>query len=413
MYSDGSGGETDSAGQAVLDVEVAAMLEKAAIRVVDGNPDGVVSPFFARPKATPGKWRPIVSLKKVNEHIRYQRFRMTTVRDIKLWVREGHFFSSIDLSDAYFSIPLHQTVWRFIRFVWRDLTYEFMVNMFGLGPSARLFTKVLAVVIRFLRNAFEMLIQGYIDDFLIQALTSLQCEVQTHIAIIVFHVLGFKVNFEKSSLRPSTAINHLGFDWDSQEMTVSVPRDKVVKLCDLAEGFVLKGGCTADELRSFLGRAESVRPAAELAPLHYRDLQDLMPRRRSWNGRAFLPLTQGAKDDLHWWISGFPSQCTSPLQRGPATLEMSTDASSRWGWGGTSSRGSFQGPWKGKEAAWHINLQELVAAELGLSFSSVNGYRAAIARFLGETGSEAASAKPVRRLLKGVFNRTPHHSSLL
>ena len=93
------------------------MLRKGAIRQVGTNTDGVVSPFFARPKATPGKWRPIVSMKMVNKFIRRQKFCMVTVKHLKLWVRQGHFFASIDLSDAYFSIPLHNTVYKFIRFV--------------------------------------------------------------------------------------------------------------------------------------------------------------------------------------------------------------------------------------------------------------------------------------------------------
>ena len=118
---------TDEAGKEVLDHEVASMITKGAIRQVTDNPDGVISPFFARPKSTPGKWRPIVSMKQVNNHIRYVKFRMVTVKDLKLWVRQGYYFTSIDLRDAYFSIPLHKTVWRVIRFVWRDLTYEFMV----------------------------------------------------------------------------------------------------------------------------------------------------------------------------------------------------------------------------------------------------------------------------------------------
>ena len=240
---------TDSKGEAVLDKEVESMIYKGATRLIEHNSDGVVSPFFARPKSTPGKWRPIVSLKTVNKHIRPKSFRMVTVKDLKLWIREKYYFTSIDLSDAYFSIPLHNTVWKFIRFVWRDLTYEFMVNMFGLAPSARLFTKVLAVVIRFLRDKFAILVQGYIDDFLLQAVSTTLSLVHTHIALIIFHILGFEVNFPKSLLEPSQKIAHLGFDWDSQNMTISVPTKKIVKLQNLTSDFLQQHCCTANELR--------------------------------------------------------------------------------------------------------------------------------------------------------------------
>ena len=74
---------TDKAGEAVLDAEVEAMLKKRAIKRVTPSDREVVSGFFARPKRTPGKWRPIVSLKHTNKYIRKTKFRMTTVRDIK------------------------------------------------------------------------------------------------------------------------------------------------------------------------------------------------------------------------------------------------------------------------------------------------------------------------------------------
>ena len=109
---------TDPEGQAVLDKEVSSMQAKGVIRQIDGNPDGAVSPFFARPKAKPGQWRPILSMKKVNKFVRYVKFKMTTVKDIKSWMQKDFYLTSLDLSDAYFSIPLHATVFKFVRFVW-------------------------------------------------------------------------------------------------------------------------------------------------------------------------------------------------------------------------------------------------------------------------------------------------------
>ena len=47
--------------------------------------------------------------------------------------------------------------------------YKYLCVMFGLGPSARIFTKMMAAVIRFLREVIGMLVIVYIDDLLIQA----------------------------------------------------------------------------------------------------------------------------------------------------------------------------------------------------------------------------------------------------
>lgn len=122
-------------GDIILTQEVAAMIAKNAIHQVEPSEDEVVSGYFAREKKTPGKWRPIVSLKYTNSFIRYQKFRMTTTWDIKKWIRPGSYFVSLDLTDAYFGVPLHKSGWRFTRFVWEGKTYEYLVIMFGLQSS--------------------------------------------------------------------------------------------------------------------------------------------------------------------------------------------------------------------------------------------------------------------------------------
>ena len=142
-------------------------------------------------------------MKKVNKFVRYVKFKMTTTKDIKTWLHRDAYMTSLDLEDAYFSIPLHHTVIKFVRFVWRDLTYEFMTNMFGLGPSARLFTKVLAPVVRFLRKALNTQVAGYIDDFLQQDKDKETCAQKTRAAFIIFFCLEFKVNGEMSETNPS------------------------------------------------------------------------------------------------------------------------------------------------------------------------------------------------------------------
>ena len=175
------------------------MLLKHTIHVVESSEDELVSCFFARPKKQPGKWRPIVSLKYLNKFLRYIKFRMTKIRDVKMWIRRDYFFTSIDLTDAYFSIPLNQSAWKYIRFLWRNVTYEFSVIMFGLGASPRVFTKMISAVVKFLRLTFALLILAYLDDFLIQAESYEKCLLHTEMAILVFQILGFEVNYAKSN----------------------------------------------------------------------------------------------------------------------------------------------------------------------------------------------------------------------
>ena len=120
--------------------------------------------------------------------------------------------------------------------------------MFGLGPSARVFTKVLRAAILFLRNEFGIEICGYIDDHLIQADVIGLSYQHTEIAILTFHCLGFAVNFPKSVLTPTQQLPHLGFLWDTVEETVTLPAEKVEGIVALVAGYRAREKLTADRL---------------------------------------------------------------------------------------------------------------------------------------------------------------------
>ena len=336
---------TDAAATEVLDNEVEQMLAKQAIHIVKSSDDELVSCFFARPKKQPGKWRPIVSLKFLNQHLKYLKFKMTTITDVKRWVKEGHYFVSLDLTDAYFSVPISPTAWKYVRFLWKKVTYEFKVLMFGLGASPRVFTKVLKSVVKFLRLSFDIMILAYLDDFIIQAKDYETCMLHLELTILVFQCLGFEVNYAKSCLTPTKCIEHLGFIWNSTDMTIALPSLKVEKIITLATAFLEQGGFTADELRSFLGRLESVRPVVEQAALNYRSFQyALRPLRKGrWRGRKFIPLTRDTRRDLIWWCTVFPNpvHIIAPLNRGVCTVEFMADASGTHGWGVTAAGKNF------------------------------------------------------------------------
>ena len=83
-----------------------------------------------------------MSLKFLNRFLRYNKFEMTTIKVIKTWIRNGHYFTSIALTDAFFSIPLHPSAGTLTCFLWRGVTYKFVVIMFGLEANPRDFTKI-------------------------------------------------------------------------------------------------------------------------------------------------------------------------------------------------------------------------------------------------------------------------------
>lgn len=60
--------------------------------------------------------------------------------------------TSIDLKDAYYSIPIALEHQKYLKFIWRDQLYAFTCLPMGLSSSPWIFTKVMKSVFAYLRD---------------------------------------------------------------------------------------------------------------------------------------------------------------------------------------------------------------------------------------------------------------------
>ena len=360
----------------VIDKEVEAIVSKGAGHIVEPSEAEVVSGIFARPKKAEGKWRPIVNVKWLNKFISKIKFKMTKLSEVRKWLQPGFYCASIDLKDAYYSVGLHPSAWRFIRFRWRNILYEYRTLMFGLTSSPRIFTKVVCQVIKFLRSRFNIWIVAYLDDLLIQAADPETCMLHVQISILVLSILGFAVSFEKSSLKPSQDILYLGLLWNTADMSVRLPEDKLERVVSEAKQMLRSGSVSVRKLRSFLGFLESCKTAVPLAAYNYRNLQHLIKpflrggrsSTRSADGRSSSPqrriaLSAPAIGDLSFWRQMTRDSSVCGLLPVTHTTVIATDASGNFGYGGTSSSGGYhQGEWGPEMLDHSINFKEMFAA---------------------------------------------------
>ena len=63
-------------------------------------------PFNVVPKATKGKFRLILDLRKFNEALKNWKFKMETLRTLPMVVNPGDWMVSCDLEDAYYTCGL-------------------------------------------------------------------------------------------------------------------------------------------------------------------------------------------------------------------------------------------------------------------------------------------------------------------
>ena len=112
----------------------------------------------------------------------------------------------IDLKDAYFTVPLHESIRKHLRFLWEGTIFEFVCLCFGLGPGPRIFTKLMKVPMTILRR-LNMRLIIYLDDMLIMAKTPEEAKSHLNTIIYLLENLGFVINKKKSAMTPSTSWN--------------------------------------------------------------------------------------------------------------------------------------------------------------------------------------------------------------
>ena len=86
---------------------------------------------------------PVINLRPVNRYLVKKHFKMSKVLNL---VTPQDWAITIDLSDAYFHIPIFPKHRKYLRFCIQGQCYQWKVLCFGPPSAPRVFTKVVSVV---------------------------------------------------------------------------------------------------------------------------------------------------------------------------------------------------------------------------------------------------------------------------
>ena len=103
------------------DAEIAKLIIKEVLHVTNRVPDGFISNIFIHPKKD-GAFRIILNLKPLNKFVDYH-VKMDTFRTALKLIRPGCFMASVDLKDAYYSIPIAEEDRKLLMFQWKGKYY--------------------------------------------------------------------------------------------------------------------------------------------------------------------------------------------------------------------------------------------------------------------------------------------------
>ncbi len=362
--------KVSSSEGSIVNTEINKLLQKGVIEPCYPEAEQFISKIFLRPKKD-GTFRVILNLKELNKFVVYHHFKMDSIHTALHLMKKGCFMASIDLQDAYYTIPVFPEHRRYLKFSWQGKMYQYTCLPNGLASAPRIFTKIMKPVYSVLRCKGHISF-GYIDDSYLQDDTFDGCRANVTDTTSMFEGLGFIPHPTKSVTHPVQELVLLGFLLNSKEMTISLTTERANKLIAACNNLLTSKSVSIQEVAHVVGLMVASFPAVTFAPLFYRALErDKTQALKLSQGdfSACMTLSEDALTDLHWWVDNI-NKISKPIHNNPPDILIQSDAS-KLGWGAYYEGQHAGGPWSETEAAAHINVLETTAAFLALqSFCS-------------------------------------------
>ena len=160
----------------------------------------------------------------------------------------------------------------------------------------------------------------------------------------------------------------LGIQIDTEEATLSLPPEKLLRLQQEVAKWVARKSCTRKELESLLG---TLQFACRVIPAGRSFLRRMIPLlSHASSAHHHIRLSKHFRSDLAWW-KVFAEQWNGvgllPQQDEAPSVCLTTDASGAWGCGGWTGSHWFQLQWPQSLVTKHIAIKELVPILIGLA----------------------------------------------
>jgi hypothetical protein len=349
----------------IIDQEIGRIHELGVIEEVQHTTGEFISNIFIKTQKL-GKHRLILNLVELNEYVEYHHFKMDNLENAIKLMKPNAFQASVDIKDAYYSIPIHEDDRKYLRFQWRDKLFQYNVLPNGLSSGPRIFTKLCKPIYATLRKLGYTNL-GYIDDTYLQGDSFTECQANAQATVQLLNRLGFLVNDKKSVLTPTHEITFLGFILNTTEMSVKLTGEKVQKRILDCKKLLRRKTVTIRQVAQVIGFLVSSIPGVQYGKLHYRSLEiekDKALKQSKGNFDATMTLTVENKDEIQWWVDNL-AMAKAPVMDTPPQTVFTCDASKQ-GWGLEFEGKTCGGRWTEAESLDDINVLETKAIYFGL-----------------------------------------------
>ena len=350
----------------ILRREIKSLLEQSVIEKAKPNVLLFENYIFAKPKPS-GKIRVIFDMKVLNKFIKLPQLHMFTFSKAYRSLHSNFFACSIDLTNAFWHIGVHEAYRRYLAFNFDGVNYWWTAMPFGLRTAPYLFCKLMGTVVKHISTTYDILIYYYMDDLIVVAPTLEIAKVQIQTVIDEISKAGLTISYEKSELVPKSVIDFLGVEVNLIEKTF-VPSIKNVTSCTSKALLFCDGSKkTLKNYQSLLGSLNFVAPYVKFGRLK---LSPLHKFSTYFSNEFHKYVPDELVSSLEFWMnksSYVPVPIPNLLR---SEVKISCDASQE-GWGvyitwPDDSHSSLQGLWDDSWISEHINIKELRAALLAV-----------------------------------------------
>ena len=265
----------------------------------------------------------------VNNFMRqtFSSFSFNTLDKVVKDIPTGSFMCTVDLQDAYRSVPIYPGDRKHFGLRWNlgngpaYLTDNFLC--FGSRCSAYIFNRLTDAVSRYmLKNGFKC--YNYLDDFILISDSYEDALTAENFLIKTLRKLGFYISWKKVT-SPSQKCRFLGIDIDSVAEKLLLPDDKLVKLEHELDFWSKKTTSTKLQMQRLCGVLNFCCKVIRGGRVYMYHMIQLLKLFHD-NNRITLPIS--FFEDLQWWKNFAVSFNGSADYFDPVnnTVELYTDA---------------------------------------------------------------------------------------
>ena len=343
--------------------------------------DMVFSPLGLQPKKVPGQFRVIHHLSypkgsSINDGIPKECATVkyaTVSQAIRFMLKfgQGCYLAKTDIKSAFRIVPVHPSNYHLLGFTWRGKYYYDRVLPMGCSSSCSIFESFstgLEWIIR--QRVKNVAVLHILDDFLFIGESFEDCGFALKEFERICFELGVPLAPEKT-LGPLRAMQFAGIYLDSEDMSASLPIDKITKFLGYLDSVISSKSATLKQIQSVTGMLNFACSVVEPARAFSRRLYDLTLGIKQPHHR--IRITKSVREDLQVWRTFLLSYNRKSFFLdfnflSQNLLRFYTDSSSTIGYGGVFSTHWFSGLWSTECLRLNIALLEIYPIYLALVF---------------------------------------------